>query len=77
RVKVKLIFSRESGVLMGGQVAGGASAGEMINIIGLAIQQRVSAVELDTMQIATHPYLTSAPTVYPIIAAAQDAMSKA
>jgi len=61
---------------MGGQVAGGMSAGEIINIIGLAIQQRVSAVELDTMQVATHPYLTSAPTAYPIIMAAQDAMSK-
>ena len=76
RVMVKLVFSKESGVIMGGQVAGGMSAGEIINIIGLAIQQRVSAVELDTMQVATHPYLTSAPTAYPIIMAAQDAMSK-
>ncbi|MEJ2307075.1 MAG: NAD(P)/FAD-dependent oxidoreductase [candidate division WOR-3 bacterium] len=54
-------------------ISGGISAGEVINIIGLAIQQRVSATELETLQIATHPYLTSAPTMYPIIAAAQSA----
>lgn len=73
KIKVKLIFSRQSGILMGGQVSGGTSAGEVINIIGLGIQQRVSATELETLQIATHPCLTSAPTMYPIIVAAQSA----
>jgi hypothetical protein len=32
--------------------------------------------ELETLQMATHPYLTSAPTMYPIVLAAQDAISK-
>ncbi|MBN1283649.1 MAG: FAD-dependent oxidoreductase [Proteobacteria bacterium] len=76
KIKVKLIFSRQSGILMGGQVSGGISAGEMINIIGMAIQQRVSVTELETLQMATHPYLTSAPTMYPIVLAAQDALNK-
>lgn len=76
KIKVKLIFSRQSGILMGGQVSGGISAGEIINVIGMAIQQRVSATELETLQMATHPYLTSAPTMYPIVLAAQDALSK-
>ena len=76
KIKVKLIFSRQSGILMGGQVAGGISAGEIINIIGMAIQQRVSLTELETLQMATHPYLTSAPTMYPIVLAAQDALGK-
>ena len=76
KIKVKLIFSRQSGILMGGQVSGGISAGEMINIIGMAIQQRVSLTELETLQMATHPYLTSAPTMYPIVLAAQDALGK-
>jgi NADH oxidase (H2O2-forming) len=75
-IRVKLIFSRKSGIIMGGQVAGGFSCGEMINLIGLAIQQRVSATELETLQVATHPYLTSSPTVYPIVIAAQDASNK-
>ncbi len=76
KIKVKLIFSRQSGILMGGQVSGGISVGEMINIIGMAIQQRVSITELETLQMATHPYLTSAPTMYPIVLAAQDALGK-
>ncbi|MFA6635817.1 MAG: FAD-dependent oxidoreductase [Candidatus Omnitrophota bacterium] len=73
KIKVKLIFSKHSGIIMGGQVAGGMSAGEMINTIGMAIQQRVSLSELETLQVATHPYLTSAPTMYPLVVAAQNA----
>ena len=61
---------------MGGQVAGGMSCGEMINLIGVAIQQRVSSTELETLQIATHPYLTSAPTMYPVVLAAQNVSGK-
>ncbi|MBD3246671.1 MAG: pyridine nucleotide-disulfide oxidoreductase [Candidatus Omnitrophica bacterium] len=76
QTRVKLIFSRRSGILMGGQVAGGVSAGELINVIGLAIQQRISATELETFQMATHPCLTSAPTKYPIVLAAQDVREK-
>ena len=75
-IKVKLIFSRQSGIILGGQVAGGMSCGEMINLIGVAIQKRMSATELETLQMATHPFLTSAPTMYPVVLAAQDALGK-
>jgi pyruvate/2-oxoglutarate dehydrogenase complex dihydrolipoamide dehydrogenase (E3) component len=76
KTKIKLIFSKQSGILMGGQVAGGISAGEVINIIGMAIQQRVSVTELETLQMATHPYLTSAPTMYPVVLSAQNASDR-
>ena len=76
KIKVKLIFSKNSGIILGGQVAGGISCGEIINLIGVAIQKRMSFAELETLQMATHPLLTSAPTVYPIVLAAQDASSK-
>lgn len=76
KVKVKLIFSRKSGIILGGQVAGGVSCGEMINVIGMAVQQRVSYTDLETLQMATHPCLTSAPTMYPIVLAAEDAAQK-
>ena len=76
KIKVKLIFSERSGIILGGQVAGGTSCGEIINLIGVAIQKRMSFAELETLQVATHPYLTSAPTVYPIVVAAQDASHK-
>ncbi len=76
RIKVKLIFSRNTMTLLGGQVAGGDSAGEMINVIGLALQKKTTLTELETLQIATHPKLTAAPTSYPIVAAAQDTLNK-
>jgi len=76
RLKVKLVFSRQSGVIIGGQVSGGSSAGEIINIIGLAIQKNVSMSELESFQMATHPYLTPPPTKYHIVQAAMDAVNQ-
>ena len=77
KIKVKLIFTKSSeNLLLGGEVMGPESIGEMLNILSLAIQQKTSLFDFNTWQIATHPLLTSAPTVYPIIAAAQNAMIK-
>lgn len=73
-MKVKLIFSDPSGVLLGGQVSGGPSVGELINVIALAIQKRATVRELDMLQIATHPLLSAAPTVHPLINAAHRAL---
>jgi len=74
--KIKLIFSRQSGIILGGQVSCSMSCAQMINVIGIAIQKRMSCTELETLQVATHPYLTSAPTMYPVILAAQDVSGK-
>lgn len=73
---VKLVFSKESGLLLGAQIAGGKSVGEMINILGLGLQMGVTANDLVTMQIGTHPLLTSAPTAYPLVLAAESAIMK-
>jgi len=75
-LKVKLIFADRSGIILGGQVTGGPSVGELINLIALAIQKKVTVRELDMMQIATHPLLTSAPTVHPLINAAHQSLAK-
>ena len=75
-MKVKLIFSEQSGVLLGGQVSGGPSIGELINVIALAIQTKATVRELDMLQIATHPLLGPAPTVHPLINAAHAALAK-
>jgi len=75
-LKVKLIFADRSGVILGGQMSGGPSVGELINMIALAIQKKVTVRELDMLQIATHPLLTSAPTVHPVINAAHQALAK-
>ena len=73
---MKLMFSDRSGLTLGGQISGGPSVGELINTVALAIQKSVSVRELDMMQIATHPMLTSAPTVHPLINAAHMALAK-
>ncbi|WP_456443815.1 FAD-dependent oxidoreductase [Thermococcus sp.] len=75
-VTVKLIFSRDRGAILGAQVAGGKSVGEMVNILALAIQKRLTASELYTLQIATHPLLTASPVGYQIYQAAGDALAK-
>ncbi len=76
KLVVKLVFSRRKGNLLGGHVAGGASAGELVNVIALSIGKGVSMKELETLQLATHPKLTAAPTVYPLVTAAQDAIGR-
>ena len=75
-ITLKLVFSKESGYILGGQVAGGKSIGEIVNTIALAIQSRLTVTALATMQIGTHPLLTSAPTMYPIVIAAENALMK-
>jgi len=73
---VKLYVSPSDGSILGGEVWGGDSAGEIINIIGLAIQKEITIYELISFQIGTHPLLTSAPTMPVIIKAAELALSK-
>jgi NADPH-dependent 2,4-dienoyl-CoA reductase/sulfur reductase-like enzyme len=68
---VKLISTREAGILIGGQVMGGASTGELTNLIGLAIENRMNVNAILTAQVGTHPLLTAAPTAYPLIKAAE------
>lgn len=74
--KVKLCFSPRSGIILGGQVYGCSAVGELINVIALAIQKQVTVREVDMMQIATHPLLTAAPTVHPLINAAHQALAQ-
>ena len=75
-LSVKLIFADRSGELLGGQVSGGPSVGELINAIAIGIQKGLTIRDIDMMQIATHPLLTPAPTVHPLINAAHQALVK-
>lgn len=68
---VKLIVAKYSGVIIGGEVIGGLSAGELTNVIGLAIENRMTINSLLTSQIGTHPCLTASPAGYPLIKAAE------
>ncbi|MBN2560488.1 MAG: FAD-dependent oxidoreductase [Phycisphaerae bacterium] len=73
---VKLVFERHSGVIIGGQVAGSPAAGEVINALSACIQSRMTADEMARFQIGTHPLLTASPVAYPIVNAAEIAISK-
>jgi len=67
---VKLIVNKHGGHIIGGQIIGGKESGEMINIIGTIIEARLTVYNVMSMQIATQPTLTAAPTNYPIVMAA-------
>ena len=69
---VKLYASPVDGCILGGEAWGGKSAGEIINIISMAIQKSITVYELVSFQIGTHPLLTSSPVNNPIIRAAEE-----
>jgi NADH oxidase (H2O2-forming) len=73
---VKLVFAKNGGLLLGAQISGGVSTGEMINILGLAIQKSMTMEELSIFQYGTQPLLTAGPGLYPIAQAAIDAIAK-
>jgi len=67
---VKLIAMKHGGQVIGGQIVGGEETGEMINLIGLIIESHSDIYRVMSMQVATQPMLTAAPTNYPIVMAA-------
>lgn len=70
-LKLKLIFEKGTGVILGGELMGAKSGGEIINIIGAAISKRMTAEEIARSQMGTHPALTASPIAYPIPNAAE------
>ncbi len=70
-IKVKLVFDQSSKILLGGQIAGPENTAELINLIAVAVQQKMTDLELANLQVATHPLITAPPTAYPIIKAAE------
>jgi len=68
--KVKLIFTRDTGTIIGGGMSGGRPVGEMVNVLSACIMHRMTADDIVKFQMGTHPALTSSPIVYPIVNAA-------
>jgi len=68
---VKLIVSKKSGVILGGEVLGGKSVGELTNALGIVIQNHMNVHDLLMMQIGTQPLLTASPAAYPMVKAAE------
>jgi NADPH-dependent 2,4-dienoyl-CoA reductase/sulfur reductase-like enzyme len=74
RLRLKLVFHRYSGVLMGGQACCGETTGEVINLIAALIQARMHADQIATFQMGTHPALTASPIAYQLVNAAEQAL---
>lgn len=73
---VKLVVGKESGVILGGEVYGGLSAGELTNTLGIIVQNRMTLNSLLTAQFGTHPLLTASPAGYPLVKAAESAAGR-
>lgn len=74
--RLKLVFESNSGQLLGGQVRGDATAGEIINIISACVERRMTAEDIAVFQTGTHPMLTASPVAYPLVNAAEMAIAK-
>jgi NADPH-dependent 2,4-dienoyl-CoA reductase/sulfur reductase-like enzyme len=72
--RVKLVFERHSGVVLGGQVLGDATAGEIINAISACVQSRMTAEDMAMFQVGTQPALTPSPIAYHVVNAAEMAI---
>jgi NADH oxidase (H2O2-forming) len=72
-LRVKLVFERSTGVILGGQVVGSEAAGEVINVISACIQRKMTAEDIAVFQMGTHPALTASPIAYQLVNAAEAA----
>ena len=73
---MKLVFRKYSGTLIGGQVCGGETVGELVNLIAAMIQAEMNADQIATFQMGTHPLLTASPVAYQLVNAAEIALVK-
>ena len=69
--KVKLLFSKDNGELLGGGISGGKSTAEIANVISACIQSKMTAYDVSLFQMGTHPALTASPIVYQLVNAAE------
>ncbi len=70
----RVIFAADSLQILGGQIIGGSTTGELVNTIGLAIQMHATAPDLASMQFGSQPRLT--PSLHPLVAATGDALHR-
>ncbi len=77
KIRTKLIFNRDSGKLVGGNVMRrGYATAANVDFISLAIQMGATVNDLLTYQYCTHPELAAKPSDNSYVFAAKDAMSK-
>jgi NADPH-dependent 2,4-dienoyl-CoA reductase/sulfur reductase-like enzyme len=73
-IKIKLVFDKESELLMGGQIVGGEEVTQRINALSFAIQKQMTLRELMKADTAYTPPLCE--TWEPMVLAAETALRK-
>jgi pyruvate/2-oxoglutarate dehydrogenase complex dihydrolipoamide dehydrogenase (E3) component len=69
--KIKLVAMKRTGAVIGGQVVGGVESGELVNLIGLMVENKMTIYSIINLQFATHPLLTASPLAYPVVKSAE------
>jgi NADPH-dependent 2,4-dienoyl-CoA reductase/sulfur reductase-like enzyme len=75
-ISVKLVFSKNDGVMLGGEASGSLIVGELINVISACIQHKMTAYQVSLFQMGTHPALCASPIAYQTVNAAEEAIMK-
>jgi NADH oxidase (H2O2-forming) len=75
-MKIKLLFDKKTGKMIGGQACGGPSTGEMANVMAALIAGGMTADQVAIFQMGTHPALTASPIVYQLVNAADQALAR-
>ena len=70
-LKVKLVFERSTGIILGGQVMGAKCCGELINAISACIHEKMTIDDIAVFPMGTHPALTASPIAYQLSNAAE------
>jgi len=68
---IKLICNENTGLILGAEAIGGVSVGELTNVLGFIIQNKMTVSDVLCSQIGTQPMLTASPAKYPLIKAAE------
>lgn len=76
KVTVKLVADSKTGQIIGGQVVGYEAVAEKIDIITLAIQQKMTAYELSQLSYSAQPWQSFFPAKNAIVEAAMNLMAK-
>jgi len=75
-LRVRLIFDRRTGRLLGGCACCTTTVGEFGNLIAACIAKGMSMDEVTTFPMGTHPWLTASPLAYQLNEAASNALHK-
>jgi len=73
-LEVKLIFERGTGIILGGEIVGARSGGELINAVSVCIHEKMTADDIAVFPMGTHPALTASPIAYQLTNAAEEAI---